>query len=171
VGATTLGIPYPDSTDNYRPKEDMQALAEEVDDLITAAPGVWANYVPVWSSSGTAPAIGNGTISGRWVQIGKTVYVKISLLFGTTTTFGTGGYSLSLPAAASTSVGSVGAGYLNDVSAGGGGHYNGIAVVRTVAPTVALILESSSHAQVSAVGPITWANTDAWTFSLTYEVP
>lgn len=37
MGATTLGIPYPDSTDNYRPKEDMQALAEAVDALIDAA--------------------------------------------------------------------------------------------------------------------------------------
>jgi len=171
MGSTALGIPFPDSTDNYRPDDDMQALAESVNDLIAAVPGVWASYTPVWSSSGTAPAIGNGTISGRWVQVGKTVSVKISLLFGTTSTYGTGGYSISLPVAAATSVGSVGAGYLNDVSAGGGGHYNGIAVVRTVAPTVALILEASSHAQVSAVGPVTWANTDAWTFSLAYEVP
>lgn len=171
MGSTTLGIPYPDSGSNYHPHTDMAALAAAVDTLIAAAPGAWANYVPVWSSSGTAPALGNGTISGRWVQIGKTVHVKVRLVAGSTTTFGTGGYSISLPVAASTNVDSVGAAYLNDASAGGGGHYNGITVVRTVTPTTFLILEASSHAQLSAVGPVTWANTDAWDFSLTYEVP
>jgi hypothetical protein len=59
--------------------------------------GAWQTYAPTWTTSGTAPAIGNGSISGRYVQFGKTVHFKILFTAGTTTTFGTGTWSFSLP--------------------------------------------------------------------------
>lgn len=168
---TSLGITYPASTDHDRIWEHFQTVALDVDALLVAAPGTWTNYTPTWSSSGTAPAIGNGTLSGRYVQApnGKTVHAVVKLLAGTTTTFGTGGYTFSLPVAAATNLDRVGAAYLNDASAGGGGHYNGIAVIRTGTPTVFLAFEGSGHAQLAATSPVTWANTDFWDFTLTYE--
>jgi len=55
-------------------------------------------YTPVWTSSGTAPAIGNGTIVGRYkVLAGKNIMFYARIIAGTTTTYGTGNYSLSLP--------------------------------------------------------------------------
>ena len=59
--------------------------------------GAWTSYTPTWSSSGTQPAIGNGSITGRYMVIGKTCTVTISVNFGTTTTFGTNAYMFSLP--------------------------------------------------------------------------
>jgi hypothetical protein len=57
----------------------------------------WTSYTPVWGSTGTAPAIGNGTLSGLYLQVGKTVHVIIHFKAGSTTTFGTGVYNFSLP--------------------------------------------------------------------------
>src|SRR5882672_3849200 len=34
----------------------------------------WTAYTPVWGSSGTAPAIGNGSLTGFFIQVGKTVH-------------------------------------------------------------------------------------------------
>lgn len=57
----------------------------------------WDTYTPTWTSTGTAPSLGNGQIAGRYLQYGKTFWFRISLYFGSTTTFGTGFYLLSMP--------------------------------------------------------------------------
>ena len=62
----------------------------------------WTAYTPTWTSSGTAPAIGNGTLQGSYLQVGKLVYTHIYWKAGSTTTFGTGVYFLSLPFTAYT---------------------------------------------------------------------
>jgi len=60
-------------------------------------PAAWQTYTPVWSTSGTAPAIGNGTITGRYAILGKVIVCHINLIAGSTTTFGTGTQSFTLP--------------------------------------------------------------------------
>lgn len=56
-------------------------------------------YVPVWSSTGTAVSLGDGTIYGRYALLGRMVHVYIELTMGSTTTYGTGTYRFSLPIA------------------------------------------------------------------------
>lgn len=60
------------------------------------------DYIPVWSTSGTAPAIGNGQLAGRYSKIGKRCDVSIIMIAGSTTTFGTGEYIFTLPFTAKT---------------------------------------------------------------------
>ena len=64
----------------------------------------WQAYTPTWTvSSGTAPAIGNGTLAGRYWQLGATVYVRILFLAGSTTTYGSGGdWQFAVPVAAAS---------------------------------------------------------------------
>jgi hypothetical protein len=57
----------------------------------------WTTYTPSWTASTTNPAIGNGTLIGRYKQIGKTVFVYIRMQAGSSTTFGTGQWRFSLP--------------------------------------------------------------------------
>lgn len=57
----------------------------------------WQAYTPAWTSEGTQPAIGNGTVNGMWRRVGDTMQVKIQWTAGTTTTAGTGNYRLSIP--------------------------------------------------------------------------
>lgn len=58
----------------------------------------WTSYTPTWSTSNaTQPAIGNGTLTGAYRPIGKTVFFRIRFVAGSTTTFGDGLWSFSLP--------------------------------------------------------------------------
>ncbi|MFD8340488.1 hypothetical protein ACFV42_49125, partial [Streptomyces solisilvae] len=71
--------------------------------------GAWTDWTPTWTTSGTTvPSYGNATIKCRYTQIGKTVFANVSIIFGSTTNFGTAGnvdnwrFSLPVPAAAIT---------------------------------------------------------------------
>lgn len=58
--------------------------------------GPWVDYTPAWTAS-TNPAIGNGTLLGRYKVVGKTVHLRIYMSAGSTTTFGSGDWSFGLP--------------------------------------------------------------------------
>lgn len=60
-------------------------------------PQTWTSYTPAWSSSGTQPTLGNGTSAGEYFQTEKLVFVRGIITFGSTTTFGTGNYAISVP--------------------------------------------------------------------------
>ncbi len=59
--------------------------------------GALAPFTTAWSSSGTQPAIGNGTLRARCRRDGSIGYVRWHIKVGTTTTFGTGEWRLDLP--------------------------------------------------------------------------
>lgn len=61
----------------------------------------WTTYNPVWSSSGTQPVLGDGSLTGRYVNIGATIIGEIRLQAGVTGfSRGSGTYYLSLPTSA-----------------------------------------------------------------------
>lgn len=68
----------------------------------TTAGTAWASYTPTWTATSN-PSLGNGTLVGRYHKIGRTVVVEINLIPGSTTTFGSGGYSFAIPFAAANS--------------------------------------------------------------------
>lgn len=79
----------------------------------------WRSYSPAWTTDGVSPAIGNGTVSGRYVNVGGWVLVEVQLRAGSTTTFGSGVMRFTLPV---TAVGNGDAvsipGHLTDAGAG-----------------------------------------------------
>lgn len=66
---------------------------------LAADHAAWGTYTPVWAATTTSPTLGNGTIAGRFLQIGKTVHFSIKITIGSTTTLGSGNYQFGLPAA------------------------------------------------------------------------
>lgn len=62
-------------------------------------------YTPAWTSSGTAPSLGNGSLVGSYWQFGKLVIGAATLTIGSTTSGGTGVWYLTLPVTAKSSVG------------------------------------------------------------------
>ena len=64
---------------------------------VAAAVGGWQSYTPIWTSNGTAPSIGNGTLTGKYRRIGDSIELVIAMTMGSTTSFGTGTYYWSLP--------------------------------------------------------------------------
>ena len=80
----------------------LQALTSATNGLQYV--GGWTSYTPVMGVvSGTAPTIGNGTLQGGYRRIGSVVDFWISQTFQSTSTFGSGTYTFSLPVAASSS--------------------------------------------------------------------
>ena len=74
------------------------AWKQEFYDQIDGALGILQSYAPAWTSAaGAAPVLGTGTITGRYFISGALVWVNITLIWGSTTTGGGGGWVFSLP--------------------------------------------------------------------------
>lgn len=78
-----------------------QELYNQIDGL-----GTTVAYSPVWTSAaGAAPVVGNGSLTGQYARIGSLVWVTITLVIGSTTTLGGGGWVFSLPVGVASVVG------------------------------------------------------------------
>ena len=75
----------------------------EIRDQFNSMFAAWTTYTPSWTSTGTAPVLSNGTVTGRYMKIGRSVLCFINLTFGSSTTYGSGNYNLSLPVTAASS--------------------------------------------------------------------
>lgn len=79
----------------------------EVRDAFTGLMATWTTYSPQLTGTVTNPATFAAT-GGRWLQVGKTVLWKSYFQWGGSTTNGSGGYAVLLPA---TPENTMGAGY------------------------------------------------------------
>ncbi len=151
------GFPYPASPFND--------ISTELAALSGAANAEWTLYTPAWTSTGTTPAIGNGTLAGRYINPQVNLIVaEIRLVAGSTTTFGTGDWRLSLPVSASTAEQDYGTGsaYLLD-----SGTTERCGSCRVLTATTIGIY--SPTGAVSATVPWTFANGDQVRLSISYE--
>lgn len=132
----------------------------------------WQAYTPAWTSSGTAPAIGNSTVNSRYVQIGKTIIAQIYISFGSSATFGTGTYFFSLPVNASTALNTRRMGWFNGYDASANATamaialYNSTSTVQMAYPAT---WPSGTNTAVAATAPWTWAQSDQVHINLVYE--
>ena len=127
--------------------------------------GAWTAYTPTWGGNTTNPAIGNGTITGSYCQIGKTVFGRVKIVVGSTTTFGSGAYFLSLPVTAASTDQSAGQGILADNSAS-----TRYTVVLTPSSTTNVWIRYGANAlDTTSAAPMTWATNDNLVVSFTYE--
>ena len=104
-----------------RDAERIANMDRRIRELETAwlGPGpAWLPYTPTWTGSSTNPALGNGTIAGRYIRIGKLVFARVLITMGGTTTYGTGYWKVSLPVTPLTGHSWNGVGLAYDVSAG-----------------------------------------------------
>jgi len=59
--------------------------------------GASISYTPTWTATTTNPTLGNGTLTGSYMQVGNLIAFTISLAFGSTTSGGTGTWRFALP--------------------------------------------------------------------------
>lgn len=130
----------------------------------------WTSYTPTWTGATTNPSLGNGAVIARWKKVGRTVYVTFRYNFGSTTTFGTGSWSFSLPVQAATVSGS-------------GSIWHHIAFYNDFGTAIGMgsikINSAASTFNVSGIGgngdpfnssfPITWTTNDELYGSFWYE--
>lgn len=67
---------------------------------IDAERAAWTAYTPTFRTAGGAVVLGNGTMAGRWLLVGKTVTFWAQLTIGSTTGLNTGQMIVNVPAAA-----------------------------------------------------------------------
>ena len=133
----------------------------------------WTSYTPAWTTDGvTQSVVGNGTLTGAYKQIGKTVFVRVKLNWGTTTTGGTGAFLFSLPVTASNADGiQFPCSMLDNGNAWYQGTVNG--TYSGFTNRTAIIAQSPGGANssqgITSTFPFTWGSTDSLQFNGSYE--
>lgn len=123
-------------------------------------------YTPVLTASGGGFLLGNGVISGEYWLVGDRVRVQGSITMGSTTSFGTGTYSISLPFTSATDAFvALGVCFINDSATA----LNfGSAKVAPTATAVEFWTGSVPATQVGATSPQTFAVNDQIFFDIEY---
>jgi hypothetical protein len=132
----------------------------------------WTSYTPVWTASSVNPVIGNGTITGSYMIIGKTCFVRGNVAMGDTTTFGSGEWYISMPVPAinadaillTATLLDNGSAWYNATMVGGRAGFN------TKAPLQYVNITNGTASDVNSTQPFTWANTDRFIWNGSYEI-
>ncbi|MEU0991926.1 hypothetical protein [Streptomyces sp. NPDC005953] len=144
-------------------------LNTEVRDQFNSMFAAWTAYTPAWSSAGTAPVIGNGSITGRYMKVGRTCHVAIRHVCGSSTTYGSGGYLWSLPFTSANA----GVEYLGSARLTGTDAWLGQTVVSAnsglISPTFPASATNTRSATQTASVPEVLANGSIIRMSITYQ--
>lgn len=137
----------------------------------TIQTGAWSSYTPAWTATGTNPSIGNGSLIGKYSVMGKTVHVRIAMMAGSSTSFGSGNWQISLPVGVTnTGVGADGhVGIVRGWCAST--HRVAAAVTGANEPgsgVLSVFSDGSSSAWNSST-PGTWSNGAFFRIEMTYE--
>jgi len=125
----------------------------------------WSSYAPSWTSTGTNPAIANGSIVGAYATVGQLVVARFAITIGSTTTVGSGVYTISLPVAANAAYANmaIGSAMMLDTSATS---YYGFTAYLTPSGVIALAYTSTRW---TASNPVAPASGDVISGTVTYE--
>lgn len=124
----------------------------------------FTDYTPVWSSTGTAPAIGNGSITGKYIRIGDLCIGYCAVLMNSTTTYGTGDYKFSLPLSTDEpSDQSLGNAILVD---NGVGHFDA-GVLKYDADNIQLVYQNG---RITNTNPFTFTTSDKIRIKFMYKI-
>jgi hypothetical protein len=136
----------------------------------SAATGLeWAGTYTAYTPTFTNFTLGNGTAVGRYMQIGKTVFVEIKVTLGSTSSMGSDPY-VFLPVNCNMVYGMQGSAVIQD--------YGTIEYVcgaaNPYADSLRLFLVGAggtyaNYGIVNATSPMTWTTNDNFTIRATYE--
>ena len=130
----------------------------------------WQAYDAEWRATGSNPAIGDGSIVGRFRRLGTRVEVNVTVTCGSTTTFGSGSYVVTMPPNCA------GRNVTNGTQNGhltmfvGASSYPGNVQLLPGGTDMHLIHASSPQANASPTVPGTWANGDRFVITAEFEV-
>lgn len=140
----------------------------EIKDPWAGIQAAWSTYTPTWTAATVNPAIGDGTITGHYLRVGKTILFEVVITMGSTTTYGTGQWAVSLPVAPTARYRRFSVDYY-DVSNGGSLEGSGrvaSGVCKLHAPPTTA---GGYDRGASALVPFTFASTDVVTINGMYE--
>lgn len=121
-------------------------------------------YNVQWTAPTTNPTIGNGTLVGRYAVQGGICHFQIALVYGTTTTSGSGNWSFSLPFPAADWVGSSSGAIPCHVRDAGLNNYERFGLIPPGVSVMTTFVQLDSATNVNFLNsttPFTWANGDS----------
>jgi hypothetical protein len=148
-----------------------QFLAPRVSRILQDLWSPWQTYTPTFSAQTTPAAIGNGTTTGAFRRLGTSVEVRATVTMGTTTTYGAGTFTISLPSGVT---GRTGVAYqlcpvlMVDSSTGNG--HQGTGYVLGGGGVINIAVATSPWTYADNATPFAWANADSISLSMTLEV-
>jgi hypothetical protein len=128
--------------------------------------GAWTAYTPTLGNA----TLGNGTLTGTYIQLGKLVIGRASFTFGTTSSLTGFGMTVSLPVTASSSTAVSGNTLIGDT--GTTTFFGAIFPDTTTRVIPAVYNVSATYATIAGLTtavPMTWANTDTLVVNFIYE--
>lgn len=135
--------------------------------------GAWKAWTPIWTASGTTPSIGNGTLTGAYMQMGKTVFFRIKFVGGSSTNWGTGNYFITLPVAGYSGIGANDGFTLTGYAEDAGVAAYSVNAARMFDSSRFYVLISRPQDTVfnpwAATGPFNWSTGDYWSATGFYE--
>lgn len=139
-------------------------------DQLKSAYNQWQIYSPEWSSDGSQPSLGDGSLKGSYRVVGKTVHFKVKLTLGSTTSFGSGTWMFTLPLEARDSNYHFAGAALND----GIGWYQATGVGDYIGSkekfAILVATPTGTSNSVTSAHPFTWGQSDTLSVSGTYEM-
>ena len=156
-----LGLPRFAPDDSTRIWEHLNAITDGVDGFF----GTWQSYNPVWTQSdGAVLSVGSGSLTGRYVRIGKTVHANIRLVRAEDSWVGSGLWIFSLPPVPARTWNMIGGGF----SANRNGNFYGGAVYPVSGTSVGGIV--GDLGRVSNTVPVKDHKAGDWySLQVTYE--
>ncbi|WP_052682194.1 hypothetical protein [Saccharothrix sp. ST-888] len=119
--------------------------------------GTWTGYTTTWAGATTNPNIGNGTLVSRYSQVGKTVNVLIKIISGSTTTWGSGTWSWTLPAGLPFS-----ANYTSGLGSTVGTAYADRAAGSGAGPSVVWVQDATRVRAFTTLASSSWSDSVPW---------
>lgn len=113
---------------------------------ITAA---WEAYTPVFSSSGGGASVGNGSLTGFFLRVGKLIHYRIFFDYGATSNAGSGTWQFTLPVTAIVARGPLG----NAVCFDGSILFPRLAFSNTAS---SIVVSDFTPTRISGTNPFSW---------------
>ena len=143
----------------------IKKLEREVERLrVKESPGAWQNWTPTLIATTTNPTIGSGTLTGRYVVVGKLVVASVYLLFASDSNAGSGTWRISYPVSPTNTDYVMGSWSINDI-----GTNNMGGSVRAYNSTYVTFPYEGSPFYITHNYPMTWANGDTLRATWIYE--
>jgi hypothetical protein len=131
----------------------------------------WTAYTPQWTAASSNPVINNGTIEGYYKLVGKTCFVRGNIAMGSTTTFGSGEWYVSMPFTASHADAILmSATLLDNNSAWYNAILNGARAGFNHKSAIQYQVVGGTADSITPTGPFTWTTSDRFIWNGSYEI-
>jgi hypothetical protein len=151
--------------------EQLTASLANTASYVTPYEGAWRSYTPSWTAASVNPSIGNGTLEGWYKVVGKTCFVRGNIVIGSTTTFGSGEWYVSMPFTASHADAILmTANLLDNGTAWYNATVNGARAGFNYKAPIQYQGGAGTALDVNATQPYTWANSDRFLWNGSYEI-